>query len=75
MKLDGIDQWNALDASPLIIDPHYDATFITIMDREEQPLILALSTEDLKVYHDAYLDRLQIDSEQVIIEPHAEDEE
>ena len=37
MKLDGIDQWNALDASPLIIDPHYDATFITIMDREEQP--------------------------------------
>ncbi|APQ42544.1 hypothetical protein phi16_gp041 [Corynebacterium phage phi16] len=75
MNIDDIDQGNVLDGSPLLIDPHYDATFITISDREENPLILALSTEDLKVFHDAYVDRIRIDAGDVLIEPHPEVED
>lgn len=75
MNIADIEQDNVLDGGPLLIDPHYDGTFITILNRAEEPLILALSTEDLKVYHDAYIARLQIDSGQAIIEPHPEVEE
>lgn len=75
MNIGHIEQDNVLDGGPLVIDPHYEGTFITIADRDENPLILALSTEDLKVYHDAYIARLQIDSGQALIEPHPEVEE
>lgn len=75
MNISDIEQDNVIDGGPLIIDPHYHGTFITIMGHEESPLILALSTDDLKVYHEAYIERLQIDSGQVGIEPHPEVEE
>lgn len=75
MNIDHIEQDNVLDGGPLLIDPHYEGTFITIMDRAENPMILALSTEDLKVYHDAYLARLQIDSGEAFIEPHPDEDD
>ena len=72
MNISDIEQDNVLDGGPLAINPHYDGTFITIMGRDEKPLILALSTEDLKDYHDAYIARLQIDSIQSMIKPKPE---
>lgn len=73
MNIAHIEQDNILDGTPLIIDPHYEGTYFTISGREENPLILAMSTEDLKVYHDAYLDRLKIDAGEAFIAEEGEE--
>lgn len=67
MNVSDIEQENVIDGGPLIIDPHHDATYITVMGRSEVPLILALSTEDLKWYAEAYEQRIQIESGQFLL--------
>ena len=69
MNIAHIEQDNVHDGSILVVDPHYDATFITLLDRSNKPMILALTTDELKAYHDAYLERLLIDSGEAFIEP------
>lgn len=67
MNISDIEQENVIDGGPLIIDTHHDATYITVIGRSEVPLILALSTEDLKWYAEAYEQRIQIESGQFLL--------
>lgn len=45
-----VDQSNLIDGSPLVYETRPDGAYVTVQDRQGEPLILALDMEDLKVF-------------------------
>ena len=47
---EGVDQDNLIDGGPLAYETRPGGAYVTVMDRQEDPIILALDLEDLECF-------------------------